>query len=482
MQLPEELQWVIMGFLSVRSLCTARLVSKDLHRSASCHLKALWIPCKTLQQPPSNIFTQLSGLTRVEVSVEDEAQLHFLSQPRIAPVITHVKVDQVIRLNSLAPLSLASPGSELAPNDLAHLKLLPKLRKLSLQDDISKVELLPLRLEKLVLWGETSGSLSPLNGLLGLKSLTIDVHRSVSSLGSLTALINLRVLQVVCESGPPGMLSTLTRLTELILNIYGTTRAVGSIFPELIHLTGLSSLFVPHSTVDLRLEDLACLAHLTRLTALGLDGSPLAECVTGSSVLVSLTRLGSLGICGGPLGISLLSKVNVKALEWLALTGSCRDISVLQRATRLIWLVLHWSGDGADYLPELGPTLARMSRLCQLVLHLEDEAGSTEVFHLASVLRALTNLTCLDYKGNFTVGDLQACASLPNLRELVLRDTREVTVACVPALQGMSGLNELKLLKTGIHQDELTPEVRARFDVERLRRGWARLKLRCENT
>jgi hypothetical protein len=448
-----------------------------------CHLEALCIPSTTLQRPPSNIFTQVSALTRVKVSVEDDAQLHLLAHPGVAPFITHVEVERVMSVNTLAPLSLDCPGNELAPNDLAHLKRLPKLRSLSLLDGISKAELLPVRLEELKLWGQFSGSVSPLTHLVGLTHLAINVRATVSSLESLTALSNLRSSRIICESGAPAMLSTLTMLTELILNVCGTRRTEGSMFSELVHLTRLSKLFVPHSEVGLTLEDVACLAHLTRLTLLRLDGSTLAECVRGSSVLVSLTSLVSLGICGGPLGISLLSKVNVKALDCLGLTGSCRDISVLQRATGgPVWLVLHWSGDGADYLPELGPTLARMSRLIRLVLHVEDEVNSPEVFHLSPILPALTKVRYFEYKGNFTVGDLEACAALPNLRKLVLRGTREVTVACVPILQAMSGLDELKLLNTGIHQEELTPEIRAGFDVERLRRGWARLKLLCENT
>jgi hypothetical protein len=361
MQLPEELQWEIMGFLSVRSLCTARLVSKHFHRSASGHLKALRIDCTSLQQPPTTRFTQLSGLTRVNVSIEDDAQLHLLAHPNIAPVITHVTVERVMSLHRLAPLSLATSGIELAPNDLAHLKLLPKLRSLSLEGDIRNIDLVPLGLEGLVLWGGISGSVSPLTRLLWLTRLTIHVQGTVSSVGSLTALLNLRFLRILCESGPPSMLSSLTTLRELILIIFGTGRPVGSIFSDLVHLTGLSDLMVPHSDVDLRLEDLACLAHLTKLTGLRLDGSTLAECVAGSSVLVSLTGLVSLGICGGPIGMSLLSQVNVKAYKWLGLTGSCGDISVLQRAMGMTWLKLEWGREGADRLPELGLTLARMS-------------------------------------------------------------------------------------------------------------------------
>jgi hypothetical protein len=209
--------------------------------SASCHLKALRIPCTSLQQPPTTRFTQLSGLTRVNVSVEDDAQLHLLAHPRIAPVITHVTMERVMSVNRLAPLSLAGPGGDLAPNDLTHLKLLPKLCSLSLRDDISTVELLPVRLEKLALWGGNTASVSPLNRLLGLTSLIIHVLRgSVSSLESLTALISLRSLAIVCESGPPAMLSTLTRLRELSLAIYGTRPAVGTIFSDVVHLIGLS--------------------------------------------------------------------------------------------------------------------------------------------------------------------------------------------------------------------------------------------------
>jgi hypothetical protein len=41
----------------------------------------------------------------------------------------------------------------------------------------------------------------------------------------------------------------------------------------------------------------------------------------------------------------------------------------------------------------------------------------------------------------------------------------------------MSGLTQLDLFNTGIRLKHLTPEVRAEFDMERLRQGWRRLKL-----
>jgi hypothetical protein len=75
--------------------------------------------------------------------------------------------------------------------------------------------------------------------------------------------------------------------------------------------------------------------------------------------------------------------------------------------------------------------------------------------------------------------DAAACASLPALRTLQLSGIPEVTPACLPALQAMSGLFELTLFNTGVRSRDVTPEVRAAFDIERDKRGWPRLKLVC---
>jgi hypothetical protein len=60
---------------------------------------------------------------------------------------------------------------------------------------------------------------------------------------------------------------------------------------------------------------------------------------------------------------------------------------------------------------------------------------------------------------------------------LELSDTQEVTPACWPALQAMSSLTVLVLVATGIKSGDVTPEVRAAFDCERVRRGWPCLRL-----
>jgi hypothetical protein len=56
----------------------------------------------------------------------------------------------------------------------------------------------------------------------------------------------------------------------------------------------------------------------------------------------------------------------------------------------------------------------------------------------------------------------------------------DISRADLPALQAMSGLTGLTLRNVYIGPEDLTPEVRAGFDAERLRRGWPRLKLECE--
>jgi hypothetical protein len=67
--------------------------------------------------------------------------------------------------------------------------------------------------------------------------------------------------------------------------------------------------------------------------------------------------------------------------------------------------------------------------------------------------------------------------ALPHLRELTFWGMQRITPACLPALQAMSGLTTLRLGKTMVPMVDLTPEVRAAFDVERLRQGWPRLNL-----
>jgi hypothetical protein len=126
-------------------------------------------------------------------------------------------------------------------------------------------------------------------------------------------------------------------------------------------------------------------------------------------------------------------------------------------------------------MDQLGQVIAEMTRLRSLDL---GSTGNYKAFDLDSILRGLTGLSTLRCKGKFAADmDLEACGSLPGLRVLELSDTEEVTPACWLALQAMSSLTELVLRSTGIYKEDLTPEVRAAFDLERVHRGWPCLRL-----
>jgi hypothetical protein len=128
---------------------------------------------------------------------------------------------------------------------------------------------------------------------------------------------------------------------------------------------------------------------------------------------------------------------------------------------------------------ELEAVLARMSGLCSLhsaSLGLSRVAPSC--FSPVPGLACLTNRTGLIYTGCLMVAhDVEAYVALPRLRDLMFYSMQQVTPACLPALQAMSGLSRLTLHNSLICMEYLTPRIRAAFYVERLRRGWHPLKI-----
>jgi hypothetical protein len=310
------------------------------------------------------------------------------------------------------------------------------------------------------------------------------VTRSAPGLKSLSALGALRSLRLRWHDREPAvshreLLSTFTMLTSLVLVLDGRASGGTTLFPGLARLTGLSHLEVTVQGWDMTRGDLARVSSLTKLTSLCLLGSHLAGIVGGSSALLPLTGLVSMGLnyCSH---MSRLPSLNVEALQSLTLHDVRHDVSVLRRASGLTQLDLRcFFNSLGEYPDELGHALAGMPRLCSLSLHMHGRIEGGCRPGPSPILRASACLTRLKCSGDFGAvdPDIQACLSLPRLRSLVLCYTPEVTDASLPALQAMTGLTELVLEYTGIPQCFMTPDVRAAFDEDRLRRGWPRSKL-----
>lgn len=204
LQLPPDLLTTILGGLDIPTLCTARLVCKDFCESGSGHLVALRLPSTALDQPPKSLFTQLSGLKKVEVSVATQVQLDMLAHPWIAPVITHL----ILTLDA-------------SPPNMDRLFNLPKLRSLSLCGKQRGIERLPAGLEELFLGfpiKRRAGlrTASWLTELSGLTRLSILLKAGAGqALGCLTCLQNLRALDLHCGQSALWVLGRFTMLTAL---------------------------------------------------------------------------------------------------------------------------------------------------------------------------------------------------------------------------------------------------------------------------
>jgi hypothetical protein len=469
LELPLDLLWTIIGFLDMRSLCTARIVCRCFCQSASSHLKALQLDCAALEQHPTAIFTRFSGLTRLEVAVHRESDLKLLAHPGIGPAVTHIKVWRF------------PPRGGQNTDDLAHLGLLPKLHSLlvnGVESDLANIELLPNGLEELTIndpypWPPDKGlkDASPLTQFSNLTSVRIGMAEGDGqSVRSLTSLRNLRSL-CLGNFSAAGVLSTFTMLTSLTW-ICDPRVDRWSIFNDLSRLTQLSKLKVDAGFHEVAHEDLACVAQLTELTCLIMCNSWLPEWVPGSCPLSPLTRLASLGLYGLAGGVPLLASLNLEGLRSLKLGQVEGDTSVLRRATGLTQLEFE-SYDSVS-IRGLGATLRRMSDLRSLSLSVHVAPG-TKPFRLGHALKPLRHLTKLAYTGHFEVdGDITACTSLPSLRSLGL-NASTITPACLPSLQAMPGLTQLALWS--IRKAEVSPNMIEAFDAERLRRGWPRLKL-----
>jgi hypothetical protein len=276
-QLPEELLSTIMGSLDVRSLCAARLVCKELRKSASGHLKALELNWAELPEACLTDFGQFAGVTRLTVSGDislDSASVGLIAHPRIAPLVTHVHMTRFMYVEQADTLPL-----------LMHL---PKLHSLRLCATMCEVELLPVGLKDLILSHHMHQSASPLTRFTALTGLQLDLFMDGASVEPLTGCQNLRSLRlsrVECKYDRFKVVSMLTMLSSLALKLYCQQEAGATIFTNLASLTQLSQLELSEQPQVVTHESLACLSLLTNMTRLCLVGCRLDGSVAGSPTL-----------------------------------------------------------------------------------------------------------------------------------------------------------------------------------------------------
>jgi hypothetical protein len=268
-ELPEELLWTILGLLDLRTLCTARLTCKHFRQLGAAHLKSLQLDCITLEQHIATDYTQFSGVTRLDVCVSSTCRLRLLTHPKVAPVITHVQLQQF------------SCNSRDMAEELAILGLLPKLLSLSVHSgdgDVCNLGLLPLGLEELTI-NKPSMCLrfpgvedaSPLSRLSKLASLKVNMALDAGgSVGFLSSLRDLHTLHVECCPSVFVPLSALPMLTSLTWEADDRQTRRGHLFKKLTLLTGLRRLKVSYDGYDISHEDLSCMASLSKLSCLDL--------------------------------------------------------------------------------------------------------------------------------------------------------------------------------------------------------------------
>lgn len=450
------------------------MVSKTWYRLASAYIKAMALTCSDLKLQISPAFAELTGLTGLGVSIKAEEHVCLLfAQPVLAQMVTHVH----LHLPWMQP-SWPRENRGL----LAQLADLPRLRSLVLarpgDEEVGSMDSVAQRLEQLKVRGRIHFSAPHLTQFSVLQSLDVSLAKGAGrDLRQLTMLRDLRSLTLTCGASAQRNFSVLTALTAL-----DWTVASGPGFVPVLVLDGVAQLKALRSlTLSLRKgwlmkKHAEGISSLTALTLLDVRGLDFADCVASSPFLVPLTGLVSLAVACGVLYLSQLPLLDLEALRSLTMLRAHGEATMLSRATRLTSLGLQLSQHRA--LVGLDVSLAAMSGLQFLSLYMEGQPLGGPASSLASVVRGMPGLRGLTFSGSVVAEtDVAACASLADLRSLVLVGARGVPPADLPTLQGMSGLSVLHLSHTGVSSEDITPDVEKAFNAERWRRGWADLDL-----
>jgi hypothetical protein len=464
--LPAELLETILGFLDVRRLCTARLVSTAFCCAASRCLHQLKLLPKNLHNSPLISFDSFPKLTQVALENVRGDDLPLLSPPPLRDAITHLSLN----LARITPSEVTEGLVVQLPPNLRSLQNLSYNPSYSFQ--------FPPTLEELLLPASTV-NMSAISGLTRLTRLHVNVgnetHNAAEALTTLTAL---QELVFGGELPVLPVVGKLTRLTHLRFEASGLRLELA----PFIQLQKLVRLDIVWHMSEMTPQHFKTLGAITTLKSLHLSSVPeLQGAALETYDLSPLSGLTSLGLFLRALDVPFLSKFNMEGLHRLRLV-SCSNldpdvVAVLGRATGVTELYLTHGARVAGHVPlEVGPALSRMSQLQELYLDEETHRPPTSCFKAIGLLTALTRLSWKGWAA--TNADVEACLGLKELRFLSIepgnpaydeRVTRDTLLA-------VAELPELTRFITKDYSMDggypLMLEMRARATAQRHAKGW----------
>jgi hypothetical protein len=485
--LPAELWETIIGFLDLRNLCTARLVSTFCRDEGARFLRSVKLEAEDVRRRPDLSLDKFPQLRRVALyGVEKDFPL--IAQSPFCKAVTHFTT-------SVWPSQMPT-GAPLPP--------LPNLTSLTVYHGAANAAvdysaLFPTTLEELLLeWRAACSMSAALQSLTKLTYLRAPVrYNTHDPFSTLLGLTTLRRLEIEGDESLFDFVTELPLLTHLRLRTMGVELEwnqnldLGPFtrLQKLVHLGIALEAVVPHQMSAI--ASIPCLKSL-ELSAWGMRPWTALE----ASALAPLSRLTSLNVkWWRSFDMSVLSKVNMEGLKALTLHGrmgafGSEVVAFLGRPTGLTHLKV-W--DRATVVPdkpvELEQALSRMSALEALSLR----ATWSSTASCFEAIRLLTSLTNLEWEGEYvTNADVGVCSCPQKLGVLRIGPdgpapsdcTTPETVFAVAKLpelrslilgQGFQGLPSSVIdEKQGFR---LTDEGKALIDGERHARGWPALRL-----
>jgi hypothetical protein len=441
--LPPELCELILSFLDVRTLCTARLVCRPFRQAASYELRSLKLSAEYLRSHPDVNFGNLPNVDRVAVSrVDCEAgDLDMLGHHVICDEITHLKVVNYKE----TPATFTLP-------ELPNLRSMTVERKL-VKGIVSCTHLrslmLPLTLQELWLEEHFVANADALNCLTRLTSLSLDITWDAQlPCVALTIFSALKKLKLTCIVPHMPSFGKLTQLTHFVWDpqVYGGGNIDSAPLTQLQRLVHLGVRRVWNLPgVEATLEWFKHIGAVTTLKSLDIAGLtaphdqafPAAEATKALGPLSCLTSLALSCCC---VDLASLPRVTMEGLQALALFRADHltqnGLLALGRATGLIRLTITcgWvfqtfeSFEVGFVAQDLCRIVSGLSRLQALNITTEGLPGIS----CCNFVGPLTSLTGLSWFGDCIMdADVAACLGLRKLRVLKLGAKEPAPSGCV---------------------------------------------------